>query len=654
MTHRDDASAVAFVTGHEDPDKDESALDWEALARFPGHARPLHGGQAAARDRRALIAAGRDAGRAGGGGGARDDGGPADRDRDAGRDRRARSAEAGLEPPAIVIIGPVAAAARRSPGSSGGRSTAGASSSPGRAPRPAASRRRCARSAPRSSSCRRSGSCRGSTRPRCATRSQAIHTYALVCLTSPNGVEAAVRGDRRGGPRRARARQRDGRRDRPRHRGGARRARDRAPTSCRSARSPRRWSRRCADVEVAGRPVLVARAAEARDVLPDALRERGAKVDVVAALRDGRRGARPGGDRGRAGRRLRHLHLLLDGAQPGRGGRRRLPGARPGRLDRPGDQRRRARGRARGRRRGRAPRPRRPGRGAARGRWPRAAARSRAVARPITFLSDYGYDDEFVGRLPRRDRADRARRHGDRPHPRDPPPRGPPGRAASCANALPYAPPGVHLAVVDPGVGSPRRRVAVRVGDGRPDPGRPRQRAALAARSSGSAARSRRSTSRSRRSGSSRSRRPSTAATCSRRSPPTWRSGRRSRTPGEAIDPAASLTARAASEPRIERRAGSSPTSIYVDRFGNVVARPRRPAPRRRPGCGSGDRVAVRGGRSESRRRLHAHLRRRRPRRAASSTRTPTRSLALAVNRDSAAERLRTRARRRGRPATLP
>ena len=36
VTHRDDASAVAFVTGHEDPEKEESALDWEALARFPG------------------------------------------------------------------------------------------------------------------------------------------------------------------------------------------------------------------------------------------------------------------------------------------------------------------------------------------------------------------------------------------------------------------------------------------------------------------------------------------------------------------------------------------------------------------------------------------------------------------------------------------
>jgi uroporphyrinogen-III synthase len=34
-------------------------------------------------------------------------------------------------------------------------------------------------------------------------------------------------------------------------------------------------------IDVAGRPALVARAAEARDVLPDALAERGAKVDVV-------------------------------------------------------------------------------------------------------------------------------------------------------------------------------------------------------------------------------------------------------------------------------------------------------------------------------------------------------------------------------------
>src|SRR5579875_1418232 len=36
VTHRDAASSVAFLTGHEDPDKTESALDWRALAAFPG------------------------------------------------------------------------------------------------------------------------------------------------------------------------------------------------------------------------------------------------------------------------------------------------------------------------------------------------------------------------------------------------------------------------------------------------------------------------------------------------------------------------------------------------------------------------------------------------------------------------------------------
>ncbi len=36
LTHRAHASAVAFVTGHENPHKPESILDWNALARFPG------------------------------------------------------------------------------------------------------------------------------------------------------------------------------------------------------------------------------------------------------------------------------------------------------------------------------------------------------------------------------------------------------------------------------------------------------------------------------------------------------------------------------------------------------------------------------------------------------------------------------------------
>lgn len=86
------------------------------------------------------------------------------------------------------------------------------------------------------------------------------------------------------------------------------------------------------------------------------------------------------------------------------------------------------------------------------------------MVRPITFLSDYGTADEFAGVC----RAVIARiapeasvldlTHGIRRH-------AVAEGAAVLANALPYTPPGVHMAVVDPGVGSPRRAVAVRVAD---------------------------------------------------------------------------------------------------------------------------------------------------------------------------------------------
>ena len=83
-------------------------------------------------------------------------------------------------------------------------------------------------------------------------------------------------------------------------------------------------------------------------------------------------------------------------------------------------------------------------------------------ARPITFLSDYGYEDEFAGvcRAVIATIAPEAAvidlTHGIARHAIH-------QAAAVLANALPYAPPGVHLAVVDPGVGSPRRAVAVEV-----------------------------------------------------------------------------------------------------------------------------------------------------------------------------------------------
>ncbi|HEX4626264.1 MAG TPA: SAM-dependent chlorinase/fluorinase [Solirubrobacteraceae bacterium] len=82
----------------------------------------------------------------------------------------------------------------------------------------------------------------------------------------------------------------------------------------------------------------------------------------------------------------------------------------------------------------------------------------------ITFLSDYGYEDDFVGvchaviagiapdvRII--DLAHGLPRHQVRP------------AALALRNALPYTPSGVHLAVVDPEVGAERRAVALRTAE---------------------------------------------------------------------------------------------------------------------------------------------------------------------------------------------
>ena len=60
VTHRDLASAVAFVTAHEDPSKPESSLDWDALARFPGTLVFYMGVKRLAEVAERLVAAGRD------------------------------------------------------------------------------------------------------------------------------------------------------------------------------------------------------------------------------------------------------------------------------------------------------------------------------------------------------------------------------------------------------------------------------------------------------------------------------------------------------------------------------------------------------------------------------------------------------------------
>ena len=84
--------------------------------------------------------------------------------------------------------------------------------------------------------------------------------------------------------------------------------------------------------------------------------------------------------------------------------------------------------------------------------------------RPITFLSDYGTADEFVGvvhaviarQAPEARVIDLA--HGIPRH-------GVLQGALTLARALPFAPRGVHLAVVDPGVGAARRAVALQTAD---------------------------------------------------------------------------------------------------------------------------------------------------------------------------------------------
>jgi uroporphyrinogen III methyltransferase/synthase len=61
LTHRDEASAVAFVTGHEDAEKTDSTLDFAALAAFPGTLVFYMGVTTAGHWSTALIAAGKPA-----------------------------------------------------------------------------------------------------------------------------------------------------------------------------------------------------------------------------------------------------------------------------------------------------------------------------------------------------------------------------------------------------------------------------------------------------------------------------------------------------------------------------------------------------------------------------------------------------------------
>jgi uroporphyrinogen III methyltransferase/synthase len=280
LTHRDDASAVAFVAGHEDPSKDGSAIDWEALARFPGTLVLFMGVKRLPDVAARLIAAGRDAGEPAA---AVERGAtPAQRTVTATlAELPEAAAEAGIAPPAIVLIGAVAArretirwlerrplfglrvVVTRARAQASGLAATLEALGAEVVELPAI------RIVPRIDSAE------------VRDAIGAIHSYALICLTSPNGVRllfdalTAAGLDARAlasatvaaiGPGTA------------------------AALEDRGIRADVVPERSVAEslveslgaVDVAERPVLVARAAEARDVLPDALSERGAKVDVVA------------------------------------------------------------------------------------------------------------------------------------------------------------------------------------------------------------------------------------------------------------------------------------------------------------------------------------------------------------------------------------
>ena len=147
--------------------------------------------------------------------------------------------------------------------------------------------------------------------------------YDLICLTSANGVAALFeRLDDGAHPRRD-ARSLAGARIAAIGPGTARALAEHGVRADMVAERswPRRWSRRSPSVPV--KRALIARAREARDVLPDALRARGVEVDVLALYETVAEPLSPQALARGAGGRLHHVHLVLDRALLPTGGRRR-------------------------------------------------------------------------------------------------------------------------------------------------------------------------------------------------------------------------------------------------------------------------------------------------------------------------------------------
>jgi uroporphyrinogen III methyltransferase / synthase len=268
VTHRDAASAVAFVTGHEDPGKDDPALDWEALARFPGTLVLYMGVSRLEEIAQRLVAAGRDPAEPA----AVVERGtqPAQRTvtgtlAEIGR----RAQEEGVRPPAVTVVGPVAGLRER---------LAWLERRPLHGRRVAVTRAR----AQASELAARLRALGADVVEAPAIRIQPLpfdppdlSAYDLACFTSPNGVRVLferIPDDARAlagttvaaiGP------------------GTAQALRDRGIEPDVVPQRSVAEALLEALEGVGATNALVARAREARDVLPDGLRERGAEVEVL-------------------------------------------------------------------------------------------------------------------------------------------------------------------------------------------------------------------------------------------------------------------------------------------------------------------------------------------------------------------------------------
>ena len=280
VTHRDAASAVAFVTGHEDPAKPDSALDWQALAAFPGTLVFYMGIGKLEQTARRLIESGRPAS---------DTAAVIERGTLPGQrtvtapleDIAQAAAVVGIEPPAITLVGPVAAL-RDQLAWLERRPLFGRTVVVTRARAQASGL--AARLEGLGAEVVETPAIRIEPRPvsgevRAAV--EAIDEYRLICLTSPNGAAllmdalAELGRDARALAGASVAAIGPGTAAELQHRG--------IHADVVPERSiAEALVEALADVPLNGRRVLVARAAEARDVLPDALRQRGAEVDVVA------------------------------------------------------------------------------------------------------------------------------------------------------------------------------------------------------------------------------------------------------------------------------------------------------------------------------------------------------------------------------------